>query len=528
MNQIDLISYTQSSFHGGIHPAEFKTISNQTPIDCLTLSDKLYLPLEQHIGKAAKLIVQQGERIKQGQLLAEADGNFSANLHSPVNGVIESIGLINTNHPSTMMQPGIVIKIDDTSQGFTTSSSDNKDWQSLSQEDLLRQVQQAGIVGLGGATFPTHIKLAAQSVDTLAVNAMECEPYITCDDRMLQELSDQVIIGAQIAAKIFSAKQIIFAIEDNKPEALSSLEKAIIQCKLAVPMTIKVAPTKYPSGGEKQLIELVFNKQLPKNKLPVDIGVVVQNVATLQAIYQKIVKQQNLTHRLVTLTGSQMEKPGNYWVAFGTPIKDIIQKLKISDKGTTIILGGPLMGQQIDNLMIPVTKSTNCIIFEKQQNLSKPWLTKSIAHQSCIRCSDCESVCPVDLLPQQLYWYSRAEEWEKLEETGIKDCIECGACAYVCPSEIPLVQYYRFAKTHIRQNHEKQLKSEKAKQRFEFREMRLERAKAERALKHQKAAEARRKAAQDNNEDPSGKQKAINDALERVKMKKQQNQGEDK
>ena len=526
MYQSQLIIRAKGKFHGGIHPQEFKSISNQRAIQRLTLSDTLRIPLKQHAGVQSIPVVKVGEAIVQGQLIAKCGKGLGANIHSPANGTVTKLELMPAGHPSGMPVPVIEIRVDksDNSQPFRLDPI--PDWQQADLADLIARVEQAGIVGLGGATFPTEIKLKSQSINTLIINAMECEPYITCDDRMLQELADEVIEGARICAHIVGADKIIFATEDNKPTAIEalavSLEQYVKDEKITAEASIVVAPTKYPSGGEKQTIELVTGKQLPTGALPSALGLLVQNVASVRAVYKAIVEGETLTDRLVTVTGDAVNQPGNYWLPFGTLLSDIAEHFEVNREACKkAVLGGPMMGQSVADFETPVTKSTNCIIFNRDNAEQKRWVIEANQHQSCIRCSECQIACPADLLPQQLYWFSKSEQWESLEAQDLFDCIECGACAYVCPSEIPLVHYFRFGKSEIRKIKSAQVKSEKAKQRFDFREMRLARAKAERAEKHRKAAEARKKAATESPPDSKeNKQAAINEALARVKQKK--------
>ncbi|TQV87486.1 electron transport complex subunit RsxC [Aliikangiella coralliicola] len=540
MTDLPIIEKAKGHFHGGVHPQEFKSISNQAEISALPSPSNLVIPLQQHIGNASQPIVNVGETVEKGQLIASCTSGLGANIHAPVSGIVKSIGPHHTGHPSGLPTAAIELETNDQQNLNSEYLPRLNHWREETSDNLRNCIKNAGIVGLGGATFPTEAKLKTANIKTLIVNAMECEPYITCDDRLLREHPEQVIEGSQIAAKIVNATEIIFAIEDNKPEAISSLEKAIRLIREAQKSTIDssgepknssagtepslrivIAPTKYPSGGEKQTIELVTGKQVPKDQLPASLGLLVQNVATLHSIYNAVVNQKPLTERLVTITGDLVNKPGNYWIPFGTKLTHLIETFEVDRKKiSAAILGGPMMGQSISNFDTPVTKSTNCIIFNRTQSNEKSWVIETKPHQACIRCSECQQACPVDLLPQQLYWFSESKQWEPLEKQGLFDCIECGACAYVCPSEIPLVHYYRFGKSEIRKNKANQEKAEKAKQRFEFREMRLARAKEERAMKHKKAAEERKKAANNQQEDPSGKQAAINRALERVKQKK--------
>ena len=525
------------SFHGGIHPQEFKTLSNQRAIKKVSISPELLvLPLKQHIGQTCKPVVSISDCVSKGQTIAISPDKINR-IHSPVNGKVISIGLAPTGHPSgkplevIVIEPGQTIEPIDTVVSNLDGQFLNKieDWKHASKEQLLEQIKSAGIVGLGGATFPTARKLQAQKISTLIVNAMECEPYITCDDRLLQESADEVLLGALIVARILEAKKIIFAIEDNKPEAINALNKSIEtankQSEKQIDLSICVAPTKYPSGGEKQTIELVTGKQVPKGELPASLGLVVQNVATLHAVQNAVINAEPLIGRVVTLTGELIPNPGNYWLPFGVKIEDVVRFFNVDESRLkSVIIGGPMMGQVITDFRVPITKATNCLIFNPVQADDKDWVLNAKPHQECIRCSECQNACPADLLPQQLYWFSKSQQWEPLENQGLLDCIECGACAFVCPSEIPLVHYFRYGKSEIRENRTNQQKSEHAKERFEFREMRLARAKAERAAKHKKAAEARKKSAQSNDE--NDKKNAINEALERVKQKKAQQNSE--
>ncbi|MCF6193056.1 MAG: electron transport complex subunit RsxC [Kangiellaceae bacterium] len=392
-------------------------------------------------------------------------------------------------------------------------------------------MEKAAIVGLGGAVFPTHIKLAIDkpSIEILIINAMECEPYITCDHRLMIEKAEEILEGALIAAKIVEASKLLIGIEDNKAEAIFALETSIKKLTQStnLPIEIIVVPTNYPSGGEKQLIQLLTGEEVPNKSYPSYLGIVVQNPATLFAIKKAVVDGFPLTNRLVTITGNACANPGNYWVPFGTSIEHIANQLAIDlTIADEIIFGGPLMGQLINDSAIPTNKSTNCIIFNTTQDLPGGEINSRLSlsidgHVACIRCGQCETVCPASLIPQQLYWFAKTEQWNELEQQSLFDCIECGACSYVCPSEIPLVNYYRFAKSQIQSNNIKLANSDKAKQRFENREARLARIKFEREAKRRKTAAARKKAAEQKPEDPEGKKTAIQDALARVKKKKE-------
>ena len=533
------------SFKGGIHPKTFKSLSNQTASAYLSTPAKYQIPILQSIGNAQNVIVKIGQEVKSGEALTGSTiinhNELSLPVHAPCDGVITKIDTRYCGHPSSLPQRVVELTpLNPTKTGVQDKTpvtyGDLISTLSQDSEVLINKIRSAGIAGLGGATFPTYQKLKScvehaaqqqtaqnntQKPTQLLVNAMECEPYITCDDRLLRESSRQILMGAIITAGIIKANTIIFAIEDNKPEATNSLKIAINdyfdeakQTENSLAIELVIAPTKYPSGSEKQLIEIVTEKQLTNQSLPIDSGFLVQNVATLYAIFETIFLQKNLTQRLVTVTGNCLDNPGNYWIAFGTPISHIIETLNIDmTHCSEVIIGGPLMGQRITDFAIPVSKKVNCLIFNKNQ--TKP------TQEHCIRCAECEKTCPMGLLPQQLYWHAETENWQAAEEHDLTICIECGACDYVCPSNIPLADYFRFAKSAIREKKSKEHNAQLAKERFERREARLVRQKQERKLKHQRAAEKRQKAADNKANDPDGKKAAIQAALLRVKSKKQ-------
>ena len=541
IKETEIISFAKYNIPGGIHPPEYKSMSNQRAIQWLPPSKELILPLPKPSNDDQQLLVSEKDQVSAGQNLLSADiVGSTTNIHSPCDGEILEVAKLNLGHPSGLPAPAVRIK--QLLNRCVASLPPFDNWLQTEPGLLVERVHKAGIVGMGGAAFPTHIKLKSGSnpIKTLIVNAMECEPYITCDDRLLREHSHEVLQGALITAKIVGATNVLFGIEDNKPEAIAALAHEIAfhrlqdvdaevsitnysgQENMAHDVDIIVAKTMYPSGGEKQLIQLLTGLEVPQNKYPATLGILVQNVATLYAINDAICKGQTLTHRLVTLTGDLVKQPGNYWVAFGTPISHLVSVLDIDIKQiSNVIFGGPLMGQTIFDLETPTQKSTNCIIFNAEnETLAKSKTTAF--HAECIRCSECEKVCPASLLPQQLYWFAKSEQWQQSEQHNLFDCIECGACSYVCPSEIPLVNYYRFAKSEIRHLKVKQKKSELAKLRFENRENRLAQIKVEREEKRRKTAEARRHAASNKDKDPDGKKSAIQAALLRVKNKKEE------
>jgi electron transport complex protein RnfC len=474
-------------FHGGIHPEEHKTDSNQRAIRTLGLPPKLILPLKQHVGAASKLQVNVGQKVLKGQKLADADGPFSVALHAPTSGEIIAIDDQFIAHPSGQTDACITLIPDGKDQWCELYPCE--DYRQLSASEIQAKVIEAGVAGMGGAGFPTAIKIAPpnlSNIDTLILNAAECEPYITSDDRLLQERAHDVVAGLEILIHILGVHQCLIGIEDNKPEAIQALKKSIAGKNIQ----LCVIPTKYPSGGEKQIIKLLTNKEVPNGGIPADIGIVCHNVATLAAIYRAVRFGEPLISRITTLTGQQIQERGNVEVLLGTPIDWMLEQVNYQPaKVERLIMGGPMMGFTLRHYHVPVVKTTNCILAPslKELPLAPP-------AQACIRCGLCAEVCPAELLPQQLYWFSRAEEYEKAEHHNLFDCIECGACSYVCPSSIPLVQYYRYAKGEIKQQRENKRKSDHARERFEARQQRLEQEQLEKAAKRKERAEAAAKA----------------------------------
>ncbi|MCD1189919.1 electron transport complex subunit RsxC [Vibrio cholerae] len=514
MGMLSLIEQIKSGklwdFPGGIHPFENKHQSNRQPIINASIPNELVLPLKQHIGKAGDLLVKVGDRVLKGQPLTQYTSTFMLPIHAPTSGVISAIEPRTVAHPSGLSELCIVLTPDQQEEWFDLQPQ--PDYQQLSPETLLELIRQAGISGMGGAGFPTAKKLQSglSRTEILIINAAECEPYITADDVLMRQYAHEIIQGIEIVEHILKPKLTIIGIEDNKPEAVAALQQAA-QDK---PMVIRVIPTKYPSGGEKQLIKILTNLEVPKGGIPADIGLMVQNVGSLQAIARAIVHGEPLIRRVVTLTGDCFRKPRNVWALLGTPVQALLNEFgyKADKKLPRLIMGGPMMGFTLPHAQVPITKTANCILAPTRNEL-----TSSDNEMACIRCGQCAEACPVSLLPQQLQWHAKAEEFDKCEELNLKDCIECGACAYVCPSEIPLVQYYRQAKAEIRTRSLEAEAAERAKARFEEKKARMERDKAERENRFKQAAEDRRKEMQQQ-----GGSDAIAAAIERVKAQKAQ------
>ncbi|WP_019675542.1 electron transport complex subunit RsxC [Arsukibacterium perlucidum] len=492
-------------FHGGVHPPTRKAQTAHKPIGLLPLPDRLYIPLRQHIGVAGHLLVSAGQRVLKGQPLTSADNSMAVPVHAPTSGTITAIGEHTSAHPSALPETTITLIPDGLDEWrqqhpLNLSSSDNL--------TLLERIQESGIAGMGGAGFPAHLKAGlTQPVDYLIINAVECEPYISADDALIQEGAITIVKGIDILCKLLNPKAVLVGIEDDKPLASAALKAA---CSQRDHYYVRDVPTKYPSGGEKQLIQLLTNKEVPAGRRPIDIGIVMLNVGTAFAIAQAVLDDHPLLSRIVTVTGETLSQPQNVLALIGTPVSDLLTFCGYQQqKNYKVIMGGPMMGFSLPDLAVPIIKTTNCILAPSEHELPPPG-----KETDCIRCSACADACPASLLPQQLLWYSKAKDPAKLAEYNLFDCIECGACAYVCPSEIPLVQYYRVAKAEIREQQREAVKAEQAKARFEARNARLEREKQQRMARNQQLAEAREQAQQ-----TGGNSNAVAAALARIKAK---------
>ncbi|MDH5887273.1 electron transport complex subunit RsxC [Vibrio splendidus] len=496
------------NFPGGVHPAENKKQSNTTDIVHARLPEEIVLPVKQHIGKPGNLLVAVGDAVLKGQQLTALETGFTLPVHAPTSGVITAIEPRTTAHPSGLSDVCVVIKPDGLDSWVTKHPVE--DFSTKTSDELLDVIRQAGISGMGGAGFPTAKKLQSGlgRTDILIVNAAECEPYITSDDKLLQEHAEEVLKGIEVVEHILQPKLTVIGIEDNKPDAIKALEIAAKDKDIV----IRVIPTKYPSGGEKQLIKILTNKEVPAGGIPADIGVLVQNVGSLYSIKRAVIDGEPVVNRVVTLTGKTFKQPRNVWALLGTPVHELLEEFgyKADKKLPRLILGGPMMGFTLPHANVPITKTSNCILAPTRREISP-----STYEMECIRCSACAEACPASLLPQQLQWHAKANELEKCEELNIKDCIECGACAFVCPSEIPLVQYYRQAKAEIKTRKDEATAAERAKIRFEEKNARMERDKAERENRFKKAADNRRKDMKSADGDD-----AIAAAIARVKAQK--------
>ncbi|MEQ9743728.1 electron transport complex subunit RsxC [Pectobacterium actinidiae] len=488
-------------FDGGIHPPEMKTQSSQTPLRQIPLPEQFIIPLKQHLGPEGEICVSVGDKVLRGQPLTRGKGR-TLPVHAPTSGTVNAIRQHTTAHPSGLSELSIIIIPDGDDrwcerQTFT-------DYRAQSVDTLLAHLHQAGIAGLGGAGFPTAAKLQGgmRGIETLIINGAECEPYITADDRLMQECADEIIQGVEILSFLLQPKRILIGIEDNKPEAIRALKLALGKRS---DMQLRVIPTKYPSGGAKQLTKILTGKEVPFGKHSAAIGVLMQNVGTAFAIKRAVIDGEPLTERVVTLTGEALRQPGNVWARLGTPVRHLLKQGGFHvNKQPMVVMGGPLMGFTLPSLDVPIVKISNCLLAPSHTEMEPV-----AEEQSCIRCSKCADACPAGLLPQQLYWFSRGQEHEKARNHHLFDCIECGACAYVCPSNIPLVQYYRQEKAEIRAIDEEAQRAAQAKVRFDAKQARLEREKAARERRHKQAAAGVSTTDKD----------AVQAALERVRRK---------
>lgn len=497
------------TFHGGLHLDYHKEDSNQSPTRTIPLPDELVIPLQQHMGFKPDVIVKAGDHVYKGQLLAEHSGFMKVPVHASTSGTVTAIAERPIAHPSGLDDLCIILRPDGRNDWGDALMTPYADPMQIDGDTLRKRICDAGIVGMGGAVFPAAIKLNVQDgipITTLIINGAECEPYITCDDRLMREKPGEIIAGIQIMLHILNARECLIGIEDNKPQAIAAMQSAIAGSGDTRIQAVPV-PTLYPTGGEKQLIKVLTGKEVPSGGRPASIGMICHNVATARAIYRAVSLGEPLIERYMTVTGPGIAQPCNLNVPFGTPVQHLIEQAGgYTPNAGRLLMGGPMMGITLNSAQIPVVKATNCILVEK------PILRQ--AAMPCIRCGRCMDACPASLLPQQLYWYARSREFDKAEQLNLFDCIECGCCTHVCPSHIPLVDYYRFAKAEVRSQRDSKRKAQAARDRHEFRLERQERAKRDKAEKLAKHKEQ----AQTSTDD--GKKAAIQAALERAQARK--------
>jgi electron transport complex protein RnfC len=502
------------NFQGGIKPDSHKNESAGFPIRPAPLPARLTVPLRQNARSVARCIVEPGQHVLKGQRIGEAQDFLGTAVHAPSSGTVIEIADHPMAHASGLTTRCIVIETDGQDQAVEMTPFDHANTDRLTTLGYLRD---AGVVGMGGAAFPSHVKLGSGTgIDTLVLNGAECEPWITCDDRLMRERADAILRGAKILRELIGAPRIVVGIEDNKPEAIAAMQSAATA--IGDKIEIVAVPTRYPAGGEKQLIRVLTGIEIPQGKLGSAYGVQCFNVGTAHAVYRAINFGEPVLSRVVTLTGN-VAHPGNYETLIGTPIDTLLPLVEPQADTDRYILGGPMMGLALSDLSVPIAKGSNCII------ASSPTLfPPAPPERPCIRCTACASACPAGLQPFELYWYSRSRNFGKAQEYKLFDCIECGSCAFVCPSHIPLVDYYRYAKSEIWARERDTKASSEARERFEFRNYRQEREKAEKAARlAAKAAETKARMAQEGSAPESAddaKKALIAAAMERAKQQK--------
>jgi electron transport complex protein RnfC len=427
---------------GGVHPPEQK-ISAAEAIRTLPLPKTITVPVSQHLGAPAAVVVKRGDLVKTGQLLAKATGFISANIHSPATGKVAKIDAV--MNQSGYKRTSIIIETtDDEWMDDIDTSSDLLREITLSKKEIIDRIHTMGVVGLGGATFPVYVKMMVpegKKAELLLINGVECEPYLTADHRLMLERSDELMVGITILMRALGVEKAIIGIENNKPDAIQKLSAL---CQKYPGISVQALKVKYPQGGEKQLIKAVTGREVPSGKLPIEVGCVVDNVGTAVAVYEAVQKNKPLIERIVTITGKAAKRPGNYLVRMGTPISALIEAAGgMPENLGKVVGGGPMMGKALMDVEAPVVKGSSGVLLMPDEEAHR------VAVRNCIRCSRCTTVCPMGLEPYLLAQLVMHEKWDKAEDNRIMDCIECGSCHYTCPSGRPLLDYIRLGKTKV-------------------------------------------------------------------------------
>lgn len=420
------------TFKGGVHPPE-KKLTEHEKIQKAPLPEKVVVLMAQHAGAPAKVVVEVGQQVKTGQVIGEPQGPVSAYVHSPVTGIVTNVAKINSAVHGMAVEAVTIERAGEDEWELLPKL----DWTTVTKEELIEQIKKAGVVGLGGAMFPTHVKLnPSKPVDTLIINGAECEPYLTIDHRVMLEMDEELLEGIEITKKILGVKEVYIGIEYNKKDAIEHLER-----KWKGKVKVAALKTKYPQGAEKQLIKAITGREVPSGGLPMDVGVVVQNVSTMVAIKQAVVDGRPLVERGMTLTGEGVNSKGNWWVRIGTPISWIIERLgdgfAEGYNELKVLMGGPMMGIPVPNLDTPLLKGNNGITVIPEQKREST---------NCIRCSYCVHVCPMNLQPYLLDLLARKKKYDEAAAIGLLDCIECGSCTYICPANVEHVKSIKLAK----------------------------------------------------------------------------------
>lgn len=464
----------------GVHPEDHKRPAADVALRIFPSPERVYMPLHQHVGGAARPIVLVGQKVLKGQLIAEAQGNISAPIHASVSGRVSAIGDVTAPHPSGLPFKAITIDSDGQDRWIANPLLDPF---SVPPEEIARRAAQAGVVGLGGATFPSAVKFALGKrlkVSTLIVNGGECEPYLSSDDRIMRDFPEMVVDGARLVMYAIGASEALVGIEDNKPEAIAAMRKA---AEPYPEVKICQVPTRYPMGSDKQLIQTLTGKEVPSDARAAEVGVLVHNVSTCAAVHKAVRLGQPLVERIVTINGGAIANPGNIFVPLGTMIGEMLNFVGLKETPSRLILGGPMMGTPLLHDRIPIVKGASGILAFNAAEAVVP------EAGPCIRCGSCTKACPMGLLPLEMAARIKVGDLEGAEAYALQDCISCGCCAYVCPSHIPLVQYFSHAKGELTAAERTKLRNEATKRLAEAKSARIERENREKA-----EAAARRKA----------------------------------